>query len=128
MNAPRWAASALTLLSLSACRSTSTVVVSTTASQANVPTPSSDALPGNSRFGWTVETREHVDLWLHAFALLRPDSSLVPTFALGYADEVQRANLARYAEPRYLHQSFARSASGQILRATKQSDRRRSWR
>ena len=34
--------------------------------------------------GWHVDTREHVDLWLHGFALLQDDASLVPYFRLGY--------------------------------------------
>ncbi len=38
-----------------------------------------------------METREHVDLWLHGFALLQADSSLVPYFKLGYRDELSRA-------------------------------------
>jgi hypothetical protein len=45
---------------------------------------------------WEIATREHVDLWLHAFALLQADSSLVPFFRRGYRDSVivrrQRAN------------------------------------
>ncbi|MEO6446424.1 MAG: hypothetical protein ABIP66_14835 [Gemmatimonadaceae bacterium] len=38
---------------------------------------------------WRVDTREHVDLWLHGFAMLQNDASLVPYFRLGY-----RASLA----------------------------------
>ncbi|NUR36260.1 MAG: hypothetical protein HOQ17_06665 [Gemmatimonadaceae bacterium] len=37
---------------------------------------------------WPVRTREHVDLWLHAYALLTPDSTLVPYFRRGYAERV----------------------------------------
>ena len=46
---------------------------------------------------WTVDAREHVDLWLHAFALLQNDSSKVPFFRRGYVDSVvaqrKRANV-----------------------------------
>jgi len=46
---------------------------------------------------WTVDTREHVDLWLHAFSLLQADSSRVPFFRRGYRDSVvaarKRANV-----------------------------------
>jgi hypothetical protein len=35
---------------------------------------------------WPVRTREHLDLWLHAYALLLPDSTLVPYFDRGYRD------------------------------------------
>jgi len=37
---------------------------------------------------WPVKTREHVDLWLHGYALLLEDSSVVPLFAHGYRDHV----------------------------------------
>ena len=33
---------------------------------------------------WPVRTREHLDLWLHTYALLVPDSTLVPYFDRGY--------------------------------------------
>jgi hypothetical protein len=46
---------------------------------------------------WTIDAREHVDLWLHAFALLQADSSRVPFFRRGYRDSVvaarKRANV-----------------------------------
>jgi hypothetical protein len=35
---------------------------------------------------WPVKTREHVDLWLHSFALLQDDTATVPLFARGYRD------------------------------------------
>ena len=37
---------------------------------------------------WPVKTREHVDLWLHSFALLQDDTALVPLFARGYRDAI----------------------------------------
>jgi hypothetical protein len=37
---------------------------------------------------WPVKQREHVDLWLHAFALITADTSTVPLFARGYRDHV----------------------------------------
>lgn len=38
---------------------------------------------------WPVKTREHVDLWLHGFALLSNDSSAqVPLFRRGYRDDL----------------------------------------
>lgn len=46
---------------------------------------------------WPIKTREHVDLWLHGFALLSSDSSKVPLFRSGYRDELtvlkNRANV-----------------------------------
>jgi hypothetical protein len=37
---------------------------------------------------WPVKTREHVDLWLHGFAVLQPDTTRVPYFRRGYRDEL----------------------------------------
>lgn len=37
---------------------------------------------------WPVKTREHVDLWLHAFALLQADTAAVPFFDRGYAERI----------------------------------------
>jgi hypothetical protein len=34
--------------------------------------------------GWSTVTREHVDLWLHGFALLTSDTARVPFFQRGY--------------------------------------------
>jgi hypothetical protein len=46
---------------------------------------------------WPIKTREHVDLWLHGFAMLQPDTTRVPYFRRGYRDEVtvakNRANV-----------------------------------
>ncbi|MHB1311342.1 MAG: hypothetical protein ACYC3L_04920 [Gemmatimonadaceae bacterium] len=46
-----------------------------------------DTLPARGD-AWPVKTREHVDLWLHAFALLTEDSSQVPLFRRNYRDPV----------------------------------------
>ena len=37
---------------------------------------------------WPVRTREHVDLWLHSYALISQDTTLVPYFRRGYRDRV----------------------------------------
>lgn len=37
---------------------------------------------------WPMRTREHVDLWLHGYALLAPDSTLVPYFKRDYRDRI----------------------------------------
>jgi hypothetical protein len=61
--------------------------------------PSADAggpvqLPATSR-GWRIEAREHVDLWLHGFALLQGDSSLIPYFKPGYGSELSELRRGR---------------------------------
>lgn len=44
-----------------------------------------------------MKTREHIDLWLHGYAMLQADTSLVPFFRRGYRDEMivlrNRANV-----------------------------------
>lgn len=44
---------------------------------------------------WPIKTREHVDLWLHAFALVSDDNSTVPLFARGYRDAMTVAKNSR---------------------------------
>src|SRR5262245_44996913 len=45
---------------------------------------------------WPVVTREHVDLWLHGFAMLTSDTARVPFFQRGYRqrmlDQKRKAN------------------------------------
>ncbi len=36
--------------------------------------------------GWVIRTRQHVDLWLHGYALLQRDTARVPFFRRGYRD------------------------------------------
>ena len=37
---------------------------------------------------WPVKTREHVDLWLHGYALVQDDTARVPYFRRGYRDRL----------------------------------------
>jgi hypothetical protein len=37
---------------------------------------------------WPVRTREHVDLWLHSYALILDDTTLVPYFRRGYREQM----------------------------------------
>jgi hypothetical protein len=41
-----------------------------------------------AEFPWPLRTREHVDLWLHSYALLQRDTSQVPFFRRGYREEL----------------------------------------
>jgi hypothetical protein len=46
---------------------------------------------------WPINTYEHVDLWLHGFAMIQDDTTLVPFFRRGYKAEMtdlkRRANV-----------------------------------
>ncbi len=60
---------------------------------ANPPAPLAAAqLPAKP---WPVKTREHVDLWLHGFAMLTDESTKVPLFARGYRDAMTVAKNSR---------------------------------
>ena len=37
---------------------------------------------------WPIKTREHVDLWLHGYALLQEDTTFVPFFRRGYSTDM----------------------------------------
>lgn len=53
------------------------------------PAPSA-APPPVATEEWPLKTREHVDLWLHGYALITTDTATVPLFRRGYADSVRR--------------------------------------
>ncbi|HUF66093.1 MAG TPA: hypothetical protein VMM17_08950, partial [Gemmatimonadaceae bacterium] len=52
------------------------------------PAPSTEDQTISADQPWPVHTREHVDLWLHGFALLQDDTSRVPLFRRGYRDDL----------------------------------------
>jgi len=45
-------------------------------------------VPATVALRWPVKTVPHVDLWLHAFAMLSTDSATVPLYRRGYADSL----------------------------------------
>lgn len=59
-----------------------------------VSTPDQTTQPG---IVWGIKTREHVDLWLHGFAMLQEDTTFVPFFRRGYTTDMtvlkNRANV-----------------------------------
>lgn len=102
----RWfPASAAIVMALSACASVGTTG-SGTSPEGSVVTPGSTEQ-------WPVKTREHLDLWLHGFAMVEDDSSLVPYFRRGYRSEIaavkNRSNIVTQldANTSRLHERFA---------------------
>jgi hypothetical protein len=73
-----------------ACARNSTVLVASVPGRADGAAPDSTHRAATGP-GWRIETREHLDLWLHGFAMLQNDSSLVPYYRLDYATEVRQA-------------------------------------
>jgi len=61
------------------------------------PAPQADASGVTQNAPWALKTREHVDLWLHGFAMLVDDTARVPWFRRGYRDQMvvlkNRANV-----------------------------------
>ena len=58
-------------------------------SPAATPTPAPANPSGvvtNTSAQWPVKTREHLDLWLHGFAMLQQDTTRIPYFRRGYRD------------------------------------------
>ena len=46
---------------------------------------------------WPVRAREHLDLWLHSYALVTDDTTLVPYFRRGYRDRINSVRRQRSA-------------------------------
>jgi hypothetical protein len=57
-------------------------------------TPSTSPVPLVDA-AWPMRSREHVDLWLHAYALVTRDTTLVPYFRRGYAERLTELRRAR---------------------------------
>ncbi len=57
-------------------------------------TTAQDSIPATQ---WPIRTFEHVDLWLHGFAMIQDDTTLVPFFRRGYKADMndlkRRANV-----------------------------------
>lgn len=58
---------------------------------ASSATASTPATPPGAAPTWRVATLEHVDLWLHGFAMLTSDTGHVPFFARGYKQQILAA-------------------------------------
>src|SRR5689334_24370769 len=57
-----------------------------TSSPTSAPAPGGNVVTGSGTIGgpaWRVQNMEHVDLWLHVFAMLTSDTGLVPFFERG---------------------------------------------
>ena len=61
------------------------------AAQSGPATPVPASAPGAvvaSDAPWPIKTREHLDLWLHGFAMLQADTTRIPYFRRGYRDQM----------------------------------------
>jgi hypothetical protein len=71
---------AASTLMLAACAPAGTTTADQPAPVAAPPTQPAEA--------WTIRTREHVDLWLHGYAMLQQDTARVPFFRRGYRERL----------------------------------------
>jgi len=79
---------AFALLLSAGCASAGTATRSPGPSPNSGPTATQGGVTPLVQATWPVRTREHVDLWLHAYAMLTPDSTLVPYFRRGYREQM----------------------------------------
>jgi hypothetical protein len=79
---------AATLLWAAGCASAGTATQSPGPSPTSGPSTTTEGSTPVVQTTWPIRTREHVDVWLHAYALLTTDSTLVPYFRRGYRDQL----------------------------------------
>lgn len=58
------------------------------ASSSNNPETTAEPLAVRPDLTWRISTRYQVDLWLHGYALLQQDTTLIPYFKPGYRDSL----------------------------------------
>jgi hypothetical protein len=116
------------LLALSACGPPGPIVVEATPSGRDSTTTTTAAPPlttttagtrASDALTWRSASREVVDLWLHGFAMLQADSSLVPYFDRGYRQRVMEQRRRRGV-------STALDANAERLRTELDAGRRTS--
>jgi hypothetical protein len=59
-----------------------------TQTPAETPSAETESAGPPATAGWAIRTRQHVDLWLHGYALLQRDTARVPFFRRGYRDRM----------------------------------------
>src|SRR6266550_5901045 len=82
-NSTKRFAASLVVVFLTACATAGTTGTGTS------PSGTIGQNPTNASEIWGIKTREHLDLWLHGFAMVQEDSSLVPYFRRGYKTNLQ---------------------------------------
>ena len=85
-----------TMFAVAGCASTGTATPQGTPAPTPGGSSTTPANGGQSRApSWRLATLEHVDLWLHGFALLTSDTGHVPFFARGYKQRIIAAKRQR---------------------------------
>ncbi len=60
---------------------------------APMPAPATSGATGTDA-AWPLKTREHIDVWLHGYALVMNDTARIPLFRDGYADSIANRKAA----------------------------------
>src|SRR5256714_7583552 len=80
-----------------------------------------DQTTGAPNAVWPIKTREHVDLWLHGYALLQEDTTFVPFFKRGYSTNMivlkNRANVVTQLDANRDKLRSRLSANPQLINA-----------
>jgi len=85
-----------TMFAVAGCASTGSATPQGTPGPTPAGSTTAPANGGQSRApSWRLATLEHVDLWLHGFALLTSDTGHVPFFARGYKQRIIAAKRQR---------------------------------
>ena len=85
-----------TMFAVAGCASTGSATPQGTPAPTPAGSTTAPANGGQSRApSWRLATLEHVDLWLHGFALLTSDTGHVPFFARGYKQRIIAAKRQR---------------------------------
>ena len=85
-----------TMFAVAGCASTGSAKPQGTPAPTPAGSTTAPANGGQSRApSWRLATLEHVDLWLHGFALLTSDTGHVPFFARGYKQRIIAAKRQR---------------------------------
>jgi len=85
-----------TMFAVAGCASTGSATPQGTPAPTPAGSTTAPANGGQSRApSWRLATLEHVDLWLHGFALLTSDTGHVPFFARGYKQRIVAAKRQR---------------------------------
>ncbi len=77
-----------------------------------------EAQPPRPEENWPIKTRYQLDLWLHGYAMVQQDTTLVPYFERGYRDGIQAAKNRSNAYTdldRYASQLRAQMASSKTI-------------
>jgi hypothetical protein len=82
------------------------------------PAPQQAGPPGPEA-QWPVQTKEHLDLWLHGYAMLLRDSAQVPVFRRGYRDAMsalrRKENVLTSLDANHLQLAAAMGRNPEIL-------------